>query len=106
MTSVLYLLIEVLYCIGIQKVSKHSGSKVLRTRPFVNAKGAFHGETGLLKMVPPDIPNGKLSFIFSLCLIFDTSSKFSRPYFCFACHFCSINDEYKFQNFAYHLYKQ
>ena len=65
MTSVFYILNEVLYCIGVQKVSKHSGSKVLGTRPFVNAKGvSLEKRPGLLKMVPADIPNGKLSFIF------------------------------------------
>ena len=64
-------------------------------------EGAFPGETGLLKMVPADVPNRKLCFISSLCLIFDTSSKFWWPYVCFACHLCITNVEYLFQNFAY-----
>ena len=84
--------------IPVRKYLEHSSSG--------HTKGAFPGETGLLKMVPADVPNGKLCFISSPCFTFNTSSKFSLPYFCFTCHFFIINDEYKFQNFAYHLYKQ
>ena len=48
-------------------------------------EGAFPGETGLLKMVPADVPNGKLCFISSLCLIFDTSSKLLLVAICLLC---------------------
>ena len=96
------------YCIVLvfRRFPKNPVRKYLEHGSSGHTKGAFPGETGLLKMVPADVPNGKLCFISSPCFTFNTIYKFSLPYFWFACHFCIINDEYKFQNFAYHLYKQ
>ena len=81
------------YCIVLvlRRVSKLPVRKHLEHGCSGHDKGAFPGETGLLKMVPADVPNGKLCFFSSTCFTFNTSSKFSQPYLCFACHFCIIN---------------
>ena len=71
------------YCIVLvfRRFPKIPVRKYLEHGSSGHTKGAFPGETGLLKMVPADVPNGKLCFISAPCVTLNTSYKFSLQYF-------------------------
>ena len=59
-----YLLNEVLYCIGIQKVSKNSGSKVLGTRLFRSYQRSVSWRNGTFENGPCRRSKRKAMFYF------------------------------------------